>query len=223
MQENGRDRPLRPGKITKLVVQDKNPNRVSLFVEGAFAFGVYQDLVLEFGLQVGKTLSVAEQARILEADQVFIAKAKALHYLGYRARTEHEVRQKLRRSGFGEEVVERVVERLHSLEYLDDDAYARDYVRARFSNKGYGPRRIRSELVRRGVGRRLIDTALEEVFRSADTHAAAREQAEKRWPRLAGEADPYKRRKKLSSFLLRRGFSYDTIARVVEELEQEEQ
>ncbi len=48
---------------------------------------------------------------------------------------------------------------------------------------------------------------------------AARSHAEKRWPRLAAEVDPFKRRKKLTEYLLRRGFSYDTARRVIEEFE----
>jgi regulatory protein len=211
-------RPLQPGTITRLAAQKKHPDRVSVFLDGAFAFGVAQDLVLEYGLARGRHLSVALQKQLIEADQVLRAKALALGYLAGRARTEHEVRQKLQRHAYGPEVADRVVERLHALGYLDDAAYAQAYVRARFRNRGYGPKRLRSDLMRRGVARSHIDAALDEQLDQDDLDAAARAHAEKRWARLAGEPDPRKRKKKLADYLLRRGFSYDTVRRMVDAL-----
>ena len=214
---------LKPGKITKLTVQDNNAARISVFIEGAFAFGLYQDLVLTHGLHTGLALSVAEQEALLAADRELVAKAKALQYLAYRARTAEEVRRKLLRSDFDEATVEAVLARLHDLGYLDDEAYAHDYARARFRNRGYGPVRIRSELLRRGVGATLADAALEALAEEPGTDpvAAAQAQAERRWPRLAREPDPRKRRKKLSDFLVRRGFSYDVVRQVVEAVTRE--
>lgn len=214
--------PAHPATITKMVVQDKNPNRLSVFLDGAFAFGVYQDVVLEFGLHVGQVLSVAEQQRILAADRIRVAKAKALHYLAHRDRTETEVRRKLQRSGFDEATVDAAVARLVELDYLDDAAYARAYVQGRFRNRGYGPVRLRSELMRRGVARRLIDAAVEGLMEEEDPLDAARTHAQKRWTRLARESDPRKRRKKLSDYLLRRGFTYDTVRQVVDELDADD-
>ena len=206
------------GTITSLRVQEKNPNRVSVFLDGAFAFGVYGDLVLEYGLVKGRRLSDDEVAQIQAADAVFVAKATAMHYLAHKARTEAEVRRKLQRSDLPEQAVEQAIQRLHALGYLDDDAYTREYVRSRFRTKGYGPQRLRADLRRRGVAPALIEAALAELLGADDRLTAAREQALQRWPRLAREPDPRKRRKKLSDFLLRRGFTYDTVRQVVDEV-----
>jgi len=221
MEQDDEQRALRPGRVTRLVQQQKNPNRVSVFIEEAFAFGVHVDLVVAFGIQKGRTLSVDEQQRFVEADEVRTANTIALDYLSYRARTEHEVQQKLIRSGFDASIAERTVDRLRALDYLDDAAYARAYVEARFRNRGYGPRRLRSDLLRRGVPARIIDAALDAVVNPEDVLEAARLHAAKRWPRLATETDPNKRRKKLSEYLVRRGFSYDTVRRIVDEFEED--
>lgn len=209
---------LRPGHVTRLVRQQRNAERVSVFIDDAFAFGVHEDLVIEFGLHKGLALDVATQQRMVEADSGRAAMQVALDYLGYRARTEREVRQKLARRDFGEAVIERTLARLRETGYLDDAAYARSYVEARFRNRGYGPQRLRTDLLRRGVAPALIDAALEAEVEEDAVLEAARGHAARRWPRLAGEPDPRKRRRKLSDFLLRRGFRYDTVRRVVEEL-----
>ena len=221
MEQDKQRRPLQPGTVTRLAGQQKNPQRVSVFIDEAFAFGVHGDLVVEFGLYKGQALSVEQQQRIVEADRERAARGVAFEYLGYRARTEHELRQKLARSGFDEAVAERTVARLREMGYLDDQAYARSYVQARFRNRGFGPGRLRSDLRRRGVSGGLIDAAPDALLEQEDMLEAARRHAQKRWPRLAAETDAFKRRKKLSEYLVRRGFSYDTARRVFEELENQ--
>ncbi len=209
---------LAAGKITSLTVQHNNAERVSVFIDGAFAFGAHLDVVAEFGLRVGIVLTEEERERIEEADALAAAKSIALGYLAHRARTEREIRTRLARSGFSGAVVDRVLARLFELGYVDDAAYARSFASGRFRNRGYGPARIRGDLLRKGVDRTLADETLGEVLEPEETLAAARAQAEKRWARLASEADPQKRRRKLADFLARRGFSGDTVRRVVEEI-----
>lgn len=211
-------RPLAAGTVTRLAAQQRKKDRVSVFIDGAFAFGVHVDLVVEFGLHKGQALTVDAQQRLIDADRRRTARTLALDYLSRRPRTAYEVRQKLRRSDFDETVIDETVARLHDLGYLDDAAYAQAYVAARFRNKGYGPQRLRADLQRRGVASPLIDAALEAALDPDDLLEAARMHARKRWTRLAGEPDPRKRRKKLNDYLLRRGFSYDVIRCVVEEL-----
>ncbi|PSQ96316.1 MAG: recombinase RecX [Bacteroidetes bacterium SW_11_64_17] len=195
------------GTITHLDPQANNDDRVSVFLDGEFAFGVHEDLVVRHGLQVGARLT-AEEIREIEADEEYVdAKQTALDYLAYKPRTEQEVRRKLRKQDVSRLVIDDVIARLYELEYLDDESYAHDYAHNRFSSKKYGPVRIRRELEERGVDRHLAE--------------AAWEHAEKRWPRLADEDDPRRRRQKLYRYLRRRGFTSDTIRPILDELERE--
>lgn len=213
------DRPPQGGTITKLTAQKNNPDRVSVFVDGEFAFGVHQDLVLEHRLHAGRELSAAEWQTIVEDDRVAKAKARAFDYLAHKPRTVTEVRRKLREKDYPDPIIETVIERLHELNYLDDAHYAEQYVARRFSHKGYGPVRIRQELRKRGIDRPLAESAVEDFFEDESTLEAAREKAEKRWPRIAREDDARKRRDKLYRYLKRRGYTYDTIRVVIDEME----
>ncbi|RMF53792.1 MAG: recombinase RecX [Bacteroidetes bacterium] len=219
MTEVPGERP-RAGVVTRLVAQKKDANRVSVYLDGTFAFGVHADVVVAFGLAKGQHLTEAACARMLAADAVYRARTAALAYLAHRPRTEAEVRRKLAEKGFDAAVVEDVVARLHDLGYLDDAAYARSYVQARFSSRGYGPQRLRAELRRRGVDPAHAQAALDDLLDDDAVLEEARRHARRRWEQLAGEADHRRKRKKLSDYLVRRGFSYDTVRRVVEELER---
>jgi len=208
------------GTITALETQTHDANRTSVFLDGDFAFGVHQDLVVKHGLRVGTTLTPEERRTIEQEEQYVQAKQRALDYLAHKPRTEEEVRRKLRQEDAPEPVIEDVVARLHELSYLDDEAYATDYVRNRFASKKYGPVRIRRELVERGVDRHVADRAVADLFEDEDPVAAAREHAEKRWSRLADE-EPRRRKQKLYRYLRRRGFTSDTIYPILDDLERQ--
>lgn len=215
-------RDLRPGTITRLAQQKRDADRVSVFIDDAFAFGLALDLVVRAGLKKGQRLEVSEQQALLDDEERLKARSVALDYIAYQARTEQEVRRKLARKGFAEPVADEAVERMRELGYLDDAAYARAYVRGRLSGRGHGPQRIRTDLRKRGVAPAVIDAALDELVQRDDLLETALHHGRKRWVRLASEEDPYKRRKKLSDFLMRRGYDFDLIRRVVETLEAED-
>jgi regulatory protein len=213
-QETGKQ----AGTITHLAVQQRQPNRISVFLDGAFAFGVSQELVRTWDLRVGRTLSVAEQAHIAADEQRLAARATALQYLATRPRTAYEVRQKLHRSGVPDAVVDEVMAHCQALNLLNDAAYTQAYLTSRLTNRGYGPQRLGRELHQRGIGRTLVEAAVQEHLPAEDVLAAARAQAAKRWPRLAREADHARRRQKLYDFLRRRGFASAIVQQIVTEL-----
>jgi regulatory protein len=208
------------GTITHLAVQQHQPTRVSVFLNGVFAFGVSQELVRTWGLRVGRALSLAEQAHIAAAERLLAAQATALQYLAARPRTAHEVRQKLHRSGVTDEVADEVMARLQAQGALDDAVYTHAYLTSRLGSRGYGPQRLRRELHQRGISRTLVEEAVQQDLAAQDVLAAARTQAAKRWPRLVRETDLAKRRQKLFTFLRRRGFPSATAQQVITELTQ---
>lgn len=211
-------RPLAPGTVTRLTAQEKNADRVSVYLDGAFAFGVHQDLVLEYGLHRGRVLDVDEQQAIADADARLGARSTALAYLSYRARSRREVAGKLAERGTPGAVAEETLAWLEERGYLDDAAYAEQYAQSRSRAHGYGPERVRMELLRRGVDRETAEAAVRGAFEAEETLETARTHAHKRWPALLREPDARKRRRKLFDFLVRRGFSFDVAGRVVAEV-----
>ena len=207
--------------ITALETQTHDEDRVSIFLDGEFAFGVHQDVVVKYGLTEGQTLTPEEREQIEEDEEYVQAKQRALGYLAHKPRTEKEVRRKLRQEEYVDPVIEDVIARLYELEYLDDESYATDYAHNRFSSKKYGPIRIRRELVERGIERHVAEDAVADLYQDKDPIAVARQHAEKRWPRLADEDDPRRRKQKMYRYLRRRGFTSDTIYLVLDQLERD--
>ncbi len=213
---------LEPGNITRLQTQRKNNKRVSIFIDGHFAFGIHQDVLLQHNLYSGLFLDAPTIQTLTDADALLRAKEAAMVYLGHRARSVHEVNQKLQQKGFNESVIKIVRDRLLELGYLNDRSFAHQFVKGRFQAKGYGPQRLRSDLYRLGLAPGLIEEVLDEELDNDEILIRAFEQGKKKWKQLRREPDAFKKRKKLFDFLLRRGHTPDVSRQIAELLEKED-
>jgi regulatory protein len=199
------------GTITALEAQKRNKERVNVYLDGEFAFGL---TVLEAArLRKGQTLSDSEIAALKAHDSVEQAYESAVRFLGNRPRSITEVRRNLTEKEVVPSVIEEVIARLESRGYVDDVAFARFWVGNRQQFKPRGTRALRFELREKGVSNEVIDQVLSEVDTSDAAYQAALDKA-KRLRNL----DKRTFREKLGAFLARRGFDYDTVGEVVNRL-----
>src|SRR5579864_876451 len=142
----------------------------------------------------------------------------ALRFLASRPRSAYEIRTRLARAGFEAETVGAVLDQLRGHGVVDDQAFAAYWVEQRQTFRPRGARLVRAELARLGVARTeadsattvLEDTAEEDAYRAAGRRAQRLREA---------SAEVFASR--LSGFLARRGFDWDTISKVVGRLERE--
>lgn len=206
--------PLRhTGTITEVTPQVHDPERVSVFIDGAFAFGIARLLAAELGLNAGRQLSAEDLERLLALEEAERATEAALRFLGYRPRSEREVRDRLRRRGYSDQAIGATVERLRGWRYLDDAEFARFWVENRNEHQPRGRRRLRSELRAKGVEADLAARVIEEA--AGDERPAALDLARKRAANLQ-TLDPVTRRRRLAAYLQRRGYDWDVIKPVLD-------
>ena len=161
-------------------------------------------------LSEGVALEESEWAELRATGRRRLALERALASLSRRSHTEHELRQRLRRQ-FADEEIDTAVDRLRQLGYLDDARWATEFVEARRGR--LGARRLRQDLVRRGVPREHVEAATDNL----DEAAAAIATARRRVPSLR-RLEPDLRRQRLYGYLQRRGFSYDVTRRAIAEV-----
>lgn len=196
--------------------------RVRVFVDGEFWAEIDPGVASERGLREGVALSHEELEESRVAGERPLAMNRALHFLGYRARSESEVRERLRRYGYAEGTVELVVERLRELGYLDDEEFAR--LKAREKARRYGPRRVSVELRKSGVDAEVARSAVEEEFAEKSELEAAFSAVSRRYNRrgpddvgAGADAEAVATARRVYGFLMRRGYSAEVCAEVARE------
>lgn len=172
-----------------------------------------------YELEAGKELTEEVYQTLFQ--EVFLprAKMKAMHLLEQMDRTEAELYSKLKDSGYPEDAISAAIEYVRSYHYIDDERYARNYVRCHQENKSV--RRMTMDLRNKGVPDHLIQLALEEE-NETDPMAQIRRLLEKKKFDLLNE-DRKKARKELARayrFLGSRGFDAIDIGNAIREYAQ---
>ncbi len=190
------------GRITALKYQKRDRERVSVYVDDRFAFGVPE--MVAAGLRVGQVLSDDQVKELADRGETEQAYNSALDYLSYRPRSRRELSMYLRKHGAEEDQVEAVVQRLEDAGLLGDEAFARFWVENRERFRPRGPAALRHELRSKGVE----GEAIEAVLATLDTADGAYRAAARKAQQLHGSDRPTFFRK-LVEFLARRGFEYE--------------
>lgn len=142
-------------------------------------------------------------------------------------RTEKQIRDKLLKKGYinGEvdylnekgveesfDIIEWVLEKLRDYLLIDDDALARRFVERELNN-GKGAQWIHQKLSAKGISHDRVDELIEEM-KSDDVTIEGVERVAERYMRNSTylkQPDKYKKRQKLVSHIISRGFSFDDI------------
>jgi regulatory protein len=202
-------------RITAIEPQQKSPQRMNIYLDGEFAFGLSR--ILAAWLTEGQELSEEKVATLQTEDELEITYQKALHYLGYRPRSSSEVRQNLLKRGVSDDLVEKTITHLQQAGLVNDREFARAWIENRNTFQPRSKSVLRFELHRKGLSDELAQPVLDELV---DDQSSALEAGRKYSHRLSGLAWP-EFRMKLSGFLARRGFSYGTLTPIVSEIWKE--
>jgi regulatory protein len=197
------------GTITALKAQKRNRERVSVFLDGRFAFGV--PAIVAARLKRGQVLSDTDIEYLQEEGAVESGYGKALDFLSYRPRSRAEVADYLRKRGLVSRAIESICSRLEQAGLVDDEEFARFWVgnRERFRPKGL--RALRHELRLKGISETVIEGAVAGIDVSDSAYRAAEKKA-----RQLRHLDRQTFDRKLSAYLARRGFDYHVAREVMD-------
>lgn len=208
------DVPEGGGTITGLTWQRRDTSRCNVSLDGAFAFGVHANIVADAGLHKGMQLTEADCRRILKEDLFHRLTKRILQFVGYRPRSRNEVEVRLRQLGSDEAMSSRIVDQLTSWNLLDDDAFASQFAASRL--RRHGPRRVRMDLIQKGIDAATAERIL--------TGLVAPEDQDRKLDRLVADAlhryrredDTRLRTQKVLRYLMRRGYEPEAVRRALE-------
>jgi regulatory protein len=202
--------------IGALVPDPRFPGSIRVMSRGRLLLTISDQIVAAEKLTEGMELAAPLYARLCRAADLEAAYRTTLQKLAVRPFAAHDLVRRLILKGHPPEAAAAAVERAKASGLVDDEKFARHFVETR-SARGRGPLRLRRELNQLGVDRVLVDQALTQAFEDGEPEPAVIERlVRKRLQSLRGLDRPVIRRR-LITFLARRGFvgriARDTVER----------
>lgn len=178
------------------------------------------EVFLKNGFRKGDEISEAERMSLISQNQYFWVKESAFRFLGRRLHSAKELERKLIQKKYDKEMISRVIDELKDSQYLDDFQFARDYAAEKSGVKSLGVNRIRLGLREKGVSTEIIDQVLAEEPDSGEFDNALKIAAKKLTALKGRGLEPQKLNQRLYSYLISKGYNYDIIRKVMDELDK---
>ncbi len=195
-------------------LKQSSPGRFKIILENGEEIRSTLSAVTDCRIYAGKDLDAEALDEVRHCSMQALSREQALQMISRRQMSYKEMLDKLMRKGADEETAQYCADWLSERGFINDENYSKAIVR-HYAAKGYGKARIKAELIKRGIGRELLETALKEMPQQE-------EQIEKIIkyisPRLKNREDRDEIRK-LSASLYRRGYSFEEIRMAFESLD----
>jgi regulatory protein len=191
-------------KITSIKQQVKNPERVSVFVDGKYTFSLSLDELLAHKLKADDELDEAGIKKFKKISADGKLRARALEWLMSRPRSEREFKDYLYRKKAEPEQIENLVNEFSSKSYIDNAKFAEWFVELQ-ARRGKSNRAIKAELFKKGIGRELTEHVLE--VEGANETERLQNMIIKKSKLSRYKNDP----QKLTQYLISQGFSYQLV------------
>ncbi len=202
-------------KIEKIVKKDEK--NVIIFFGNEEKLILSYEIFLKGGLRKNDEVSESRFSFLIEQNQIHFLKQKALHLLSRRLHSSYELKLKLKQKGYKAEFIEQVINELNSKGLLNDYEFASSFSEENIRNKSWGKKKVESELFKRGIDREIISRIVEEKFPNGNELDGALELAKKKMRLIqVKKIEPEKLNAKLYTFLISKGYDYETCKRAVE-------
>lgn len=197
-------------------------NRVEvIFDDGQIVTFAYE-IFLKYRLKTNHEISSELFTTLINEDINYQLKQLALKYISRRAYSKEELRKKLIQQKFDNNFIEKVLDELEIKNLINDESYARLFADEKIKSKRWGKNKIKAELIKRGISADIISDVLNEKFSDESEIEKGMELAKKKLKQLIKrKIDSKKIQVNIYSFLVSRGYDYDSCKQIVEKLLRE--
>jgi len=197
-------------KITSIKQQVKNPDRVSIFVDGKYSFSLSLDELVREKIKNNDEIDQVRLKKLKKLSEDGKLKARALAWVLSRPHSSREFRDYLVRKKAEPELIEQFSKEFTDKKYLNDAEFAKWFIELK-QRAGKSNRQINAELFKKGISRTDIEEVLE--GQSSDELERVKSLIAKKSKSSRYKNDPIK----LKQYLMRQGFSYQTINEALED------
>lgn len=176
------------------------------------------EVFLKSGFKKGDEISDDRFSSLIEQNKLFHIKQRAFRLLGRRMHSASELRRKLWNKDYESKLIDEVIDDLQKNSYLDDKEFIRAFVADKTKSKSWSTKKVKTELLKRGIDNNLIDEMLKGQASESEIENATKLVRKKYDQLINKKLEPKELRNKLSTFLFSKGFEYDLIKDVTDKL-----
>ncbi|MFZ1520399.1 MAG: regulatory protein RecX [Ignavibacteriaceae bacterium] len=203
-------------KIIRVVRKDEK--NVAIYFDNDQKLILSEDIFFSSGLRKDDEVPDDRYNFFIEQNILFHIKQRALSFLTRRFHSEKELFIKLKSKAYDEILIKKILNELKIHSFIDDRNFAFHFADEKFSRKKWGTNKIRSALFSKGVSGSIIDEVLSSI-KVSENNDVLMELAQKKFQKLKlREKDSRKISQKIISFLLSRGFDYESSADIVRKI-----
>ncbi|MBP7279292.1 MAG: RecX family transcriptional regulator [Sedimentibacter sp.] len=203
-------------KITKIEYQKKNKERLNIYIDDEYGFSVDISILIEYSLKKDMVLDDSLIDDILRSEERTSVYNYGISILSRYARSEYELRLKMKNKGFEPELIDKAVGTLKEQKYLDDDRYCEMFINDKINISKDGVRKIKEALYYKGIDKKIIEEKIKNISQDSEEERALI-LGSKKLPNIK-ETDTRKKIAKLSNYLIGKGFEYETVNKTVRKL-----
>ena len=203
-------------QITDIQIDEKYPDRCTIFLD-CKQFGIVDaNLIKKLGLRIGLEIEVVVLQKLIEADDVTKTKDLIIDLLRNQTFNKQQLIDLLGQKGYSEITIDTTLAELEQQGFIKGENYARNWIDRRRRSKPRGKNVLKRELVSKGIDKTTADNVLDAID-DTDEAGSALQVARKQAVHYRSLV-PHVAKRRMHDFLLRRGFDYDTIQRVIDEV-----
>lgn len=206
--------------IERLVKKDETT--VVVYLDNGDKLYLSYEVVLKNGLRKGSEIFEDRFEFLIRHNKKYYIRQKALSYIARRIHSKRELENKLRQKKYEIDLIHEVLNDLVDKKMINDESFAMHFADEKINRKKWGIMKVKSELIKKGITSDLIDHALKSYITPESQNETTAALAKKKLNFISKrEPDPQKIKQKILSYLLSRGFSYDTSIEVIQSLLKE--
>jgi len=202
-------------RIDEIQSQKRKKDRYNLYSDGQYIASLGAEALVTHGIRVGAEISVSVLREAVEKDNAAYAFDCAAATLAHGMRTRAELERKLKDRGIDEAAIETALIKMEAYGYVNDAAYASEYVSSAMEAGRLGRMAVEYKLKEKGVPKAVVKEAME-AYDEQDEY----EIAQRLLARLAKDGDIREQRKRITATLMRHGFAYSVIASLFSEVDE---
>lgn len=202
-------------KVTKIERQKKNKDRISIFLDDEFAFGLDEGVFLDSGICKYMELEEDYIEETLKKEDYKKAENYAIYLISQREYTEKKLSDKILSKGYNEEQSEKIIDKFKKYGYINDDSYAERFVRTKQKVSKNGKYKIKSSLYERGIDKDIIDKCMNEYDEDIELENAKTLVIKKAKLLKNKNLDKYKLGQKITTYLASKGYAYEIIRKAI--------